>query len=167
MQAWTAKINLGLNVGKNKSRLKFYFFWLGHKLGPIPKRGPAGAGLGPGKKPGTLNGSGSGHGSCPAGWIQVWKNPARIQPVVIPTIARPNHKLCASNDPLQEVSPLYLGRSSSRGRNLDMRGSTLMPLGFKANLQIVNCIQWQYDHTKIIPKQQDLLTNATYKRYIS
>ena len=71
-----AKINLGLNVGKNKSGL-FFFFWLGHELGPISKRGPrgpwgpAGAGLGPGKKPGTLNGAGPGHGSCPTGWVQV------------------------------------------------------------------------------------------------
>ena len=68
-----AKINLGLNVGKNKSGL-FFFFLLGHKLGPISKRGPlgpAGAGLGPGKKPGTLNGAGPGHGSCPVGWVRV------------------------------------------------------------------------------------------------
>ena len=70
-----AKINLGLNVGKNKSGL--FFFWLGHKLGPISKRdpraprAPAGAGLGPGKKPGTLNGAGPGHGSCPAGRVRV------------------------------------------------------------------------------------------------
>ena len=55
--------------GKNKSRLEhkekinlglkfFFFFWLGHELGPSPKRGPAEAGLGPEKKPGTLNGPG-------------------------------------------------------------------------------------------------------------
>ena len=68
----------------------FFFFWLGHKLGPISKRGPwgprgpAGAGLGPGKKPGTLNGAGPGHGSCPAGRVRVWKNPARTRPVAIP-----------------------------------------------------------------------------------
>ena len=55
----------------------FFFLWLGHKLGPISKRGPrgpwgpAGAGLGPGKKPGTLNGAGPGHGSCPAGRVRV------------------------------------------------------------------------------------------------
>jgi len=61
---------------------------LGHELGPIPKRGPwgpAGAGLGPEKKPGTLNGPGLGYGSCPAGQVRVWKNPARTQPVAIPT----------------------------------------------------------------------------------
>ena len=51
----------GLNVGKNKFGLRIFFFWLGHELGPIPKRGlrgPAGAGLGPKKKSGTLNGQG-------------------------------------------------------------------------------------------------------------
>ena len=56
-----AKINLGLNVGKNKSGL--FFFWLGHELGPISKwgpRGPAGAGPGPRKKPGILIEAGSG-----------------------------------------------------------------------------------------------------------
>ena len=72
-----AKINLGLNEGKNKSGLFFFFFWLGHELGPIFKRGlrgpwgPVGAGLGPGKKPGTLNGAGPGHGSCLAGRVRV------------------------------------------------------------------------------------------------
>ena len=68
-----AKINLSLNVGKYKSGL-FFFFWLGHELGPISKRGPWGparAGSGPGKKPGTLKGAGPGHGSCPAGWVRV------------------------------------------------------------------------------------------------
>ena len=80
MQAWTAKINLGFK----------FFFWLGHELGPIPKRGlrdpwdPAGAGPGPWKKPGTLNGSGPGHRSCPASRVHVWKNPARTRPVAIP-----------------------------------------------------------------------------------
>ena len=80
-----AKINLGLN---------FFFFWLGHELGPIPKRGPwdlrgpAGAGPGPGKKPGTLNRLGLGHGSCPAGWVRVWKNPARTRPIAIPNPKR-------------------------------------------------------------------------------
>ena len=84
MQAWMEKKkNLGLNVGKKKSGL-FFFFWLGHDLGPISKRGPAGAGLGPGKKPGTLNGAGLGHGSCPAGRVRVWKNAARTRPVAIP-----------------------------------------------------------------------------------
>ena len=87
---WKKK-NLGLNVGKKKSGLFFFFFWLGHDLGPISKRGPrgpwgpAGAGLGPGKKPGTLNGASPGHGSCPAGRVRVWKNPARTRPVAIPT----------------------------------------------------------------------------------
>ena len=70
-----AKINLGLNVGKNKSGPFFFFFpRLGHELGPISKGGPwgpAGAGPGLGKKPGTLNGAGPGHGSCPTGWVQV------------------------------------------------------------------------------------------------
>ena len=44
---------------KKKTGLKFFFFWLGHELGPIPKRGPwdlARASPGPEKKPGTLNG---------------------------------------------------------------------------------------------------------------
>ena len=85
MQAWTAKINLGLNIGKNKSGL--FFFLLGHELGPISKRGPRGlAGVGPGprKKPSTLNGTGLGHRSCPAGRVRVWKNLARTRPVVIP-----------------------------------------------------------------------------------
>ena len=66
----------GLNVGKNKFGLNFFFFfWLA--LGPIPKRGPrgprgpAGAGPGPGKKPGTLNGPGPGYGSCPTGRIRI------------------------------------------------------------------------------------------------
>ena len=68
---------LGLNVGKNKFGLKFFFFWLGHELGPIPKWGLARAGPGLGKKPGTLNGPGSGHKSCPAGRVQ-------IRPVAIP-----------------------------------------------------------------------------------
>lgn len=64
---------------------------LGHELGPIPKRGPRGpwgparAGLGPGKKPGTLNGPGLGHGPCLAGRVRVWKNPARTRPVAIPS----------------------------------------------------------------------------------
>ena len=41
-----AKINQGLNLGKNKSGL--FFFWLGHELGPISKRGPWGpVGVGP------------------------------------------------------------------------------------------------------------------------
>ena len=87
MQAWMAKINLGLNVGKNKSGL--FFFWLGHELGPISKRGPwgpTGAGPSPGKKPGTLNGAGSGHGSCLASRVRIWKNPARTQPVAIPNL---------------------------------------------------------------------------------
>ena len=59
------------------STIPSHNFWLGHKLGPISKRGPraprtpAGAGLGPGKKPGTLNGAGPGHGSCPAGRVRV------------------------------------------------------------------------------------------------
>ena len=77
----------GLNVGKNKFGLKFFFFFFFFllALGPIPKRGPAGAGPGPGKKPGTLNGPGPGHGSCPAGRVRIWKNPARIRPVAIPT----------------------------------------------------------------------------------
>ena len=50
----------------NKFGLKFFFsfsFWLGHELGPIPKRGPAGAGSSPEKKPGTLNRPSLGHGS--------------------------------------------------------------------------------------------------------
>ena len=60
--------------GKNKSgherrkkKSGLFFFWLGHELGPISKRGPwgpVGAGPGPRKKPGTLNGVGPGHGSC-------------------------------------------------------------------------------------------------------
>ena len=85
------KKNLGLNVGKKNLD---FFFWLGHELGPISKRGPrgpwgpVGAGLGPGKKPGTLNGAGSGHGSCTAGRVRVWKNPARTRPVAIPTLVR-------------------------------------------------------------------------------
>ena len=66
-----AKINLGLNVGKNKSELFFFLFWLGHELGPISKRGLAKAGPGPRKKPGTLNGAGLGHESCPAGRVRV------------------------------------------------------------------------------------------------
>ena len=59
--------------GKNKSRLKkfFFFFWLGHELGPSPKRGPSRAGLGPRKKPGTLNGPGPGHESYPAGQVRI------------------------------------------------------------------------------------------------
>ena len=69
--------------GKNKSGF-FFFFWLGHELGPISKRSPVRAGSGPGKKPGTLNGAGPSHGSCPAGWVRVWKNPARTRPVAIP-----------------------------------------------------------------------------------
>ena len=83
--------------GKKKKKIGleldfFFFFWLGHELGPISKRGPrgpwgpAGAGLGSGKKPGTLNGAGPGHGSCPAGRVRVWKNPARIRPVAIPRV---------------------------------------------------------------------------------
>ena len=67
-----AKINLGLNVGKKN--LDFFFFWLGHELGPISKRGPwgpVGVGPGPGKKPGTLNRAGPGHGSCPTGRVRV------------------------------------------------------------------------------------------------
>ena len=50
----------------NKFGLKFFFsfsFWLGHELGPIPKRGPAGAGSSPKKKLGTLNRPSLGHGS--------------------------------------------------------------------------------------------------------
>ncbi|KAK4560234.1 hypothetical protein RGQ29_009132 [Quercus rubra] len=57
------------------STIPSHNFWLGHKLGPISKQGPrapAGAGLGPGKKPGTLNGAGPGHGSCPAGAGLLW-----------------------------------------------------------------------------------------------
>ena len=83
------KINLGLKF--------FFFFWLGHELGPSPKRGPrdpwgpAGAGPGPGKKPGSLNGSGSGYGSCPASRVRVWKNPARTRPVVIPNLIINQH----------------------------------------------------------------------------
>ena len=66
------KINLGLNVGKNKSGL--FFFLVGPRIGPISKRGPwgpAGSGLGPEKKPSTLNEAGPGHGSCPAGQVRV------------------------------------------------------------------------------------------------
>ena len=70
--AWTAKINLGLN---------FFFFWLGHELGLSPKPGL-------GKKPGTLNRPGPGHGSCPAGRVRVWKNPARTRSVAIPTCCK-------------------------------------------------------------------------------
>ena len=81
---WKKKKNLGLNVGKKKFGLFFSFFWLGHELGPISKRGPVGAGPGLRKKPGTLNGAGPGHGSCPAGRVRVWKNPARTRPVAIP-----------------------------------------------------------------------------------
>ena len=85
------KKKFGLERRKKKSGLFFFCFWLGHELGPISKRGqrgpwgPAGAGLGPGKKPGTLNGAGPGHGSCPAGRVRVWKNPARTRPVAIPS----------------------------------------------------------------------------------
>ena len=82
--AWMAKINLGLK--------RFFFFWLGHELGPSPKRdprGPAGASSGPGKKPSTLNGPGPGHGSCPVGRVRVWKNPARTLPVAIPRNGNP------------------------------------------------------------------------------
>ena len=88
------KINLGL---------KFFFFWLGHELGPSPKRGPqdpwgpAGAGPGPGKKPGSLNGSGSGYGSFPAGRVRVWKNPARTRPVAIPNLIL-SHPVWAKNN---------------------------------------------------------------------
>ena len=57
----------GLNVGKNKFGLNFFFFWLA--LGLIPKRGPTRVGPGPGKKPGTLNESGPSHGSCLAGRV--------------------------------------------------------------------------------------------------
>ena len=46
--------------------------------------GPGWGGSGPGKKPGTLNGAGPGHGSCPAGRVRVWKNPAQTRPVAIP-----------------------------------------------------------------------------------
>ena len=52
------KKKFGLERRKKKIWTFFSFFWLGHELGPISKRGPwgpAGAGLGPGKKPGTLN----------------------------------------------------------------------------------------------------------------
>ena len=76
---WAQKCRL--NLGKIKFGL---FFLLGHELGPIPKRGPAGAGPGPGKKPGILNGPGPGYGSCPAGRARIWKNPARTRPVAIP-----------------------------------------------------------------------------------
>ena len=88
------KKNLGLNVGKKKSGL-FFFFWLGHELGPISKQGPrgpwgpAGAGLGLGKKPGTLNEAGPSHGSCPVGRVRVWKNPARTRPVATPSLQAP------------------------------------------------------------------------------
>ena len=74
----------GLNVGKNKFGLRIFFFWLGHELGPILKQGrrgpwgPAGAGLGPGKKPDTLNGSGPGHGSCPAGRVRATSLALRV-----------------------------------------------------------------------------------------
>ena len=87
------KKKFGLERRKKKI-WTFFFFWLGHDLGPISKRGPrgpwgpAGAGLGPGKKPGTLNGAGPGHGSCPAGRVRVWKNPARTRPVAIPMYDR-------------------------------------------------------------------------------
>ena len=74
--AQKCRLNAKLNLG--------FFYLLGHELGPIPKRGPAGAGPGPGKKPGILNGPGLGYGSCPAGRVQIWKNPARTRPVAIP-----------------------------------------------------------------------------------
>ena len=86
MQAWIAKKKSGLERRKKKI-WTFFFFWLGHELGPISKRGPrgpAGAGPGPRKKPSTLNGTGLGHRSCPAGRVRVWKNLARTRPVVIP-----------------------------------------------------------------------------------
>ena len=47
-----AKINLGLNVGKNKSGL-FFFFLVGPRIGPNPLTGPAGpdrGGSGPREK---------------------------------------------------------------------------------------------------------------------
>ena len=78
-----------------------FFFWLGHELGPIPKWGPAGADPGPEKKPGTLNRPGQGHGSCPAGRVRVWKNPAQTRPVVIPSA----WFLVEPADPVQFLKP--------------------------------------------------------------
>ena len=80
--------------GKNKSGLKI-FFWLGHELGPSP--GPAG----PEKKLGTLNWPSLGHGSCLAGWVRVWKNPARTRPVAIPT--------CSSMTPIPQSQVVQPG----------------------------------------------------------
>ena len=58
------------------------FFLVGPQIGPNPLTGPGGGGSG--KKTRLVNGPGSGHGSWPAGWVRVWKNPARTRPVAIP-----------------------------------------------------------------------------------
>ena len=60
-------LNLGLNVGKKKSGLRFFFGWATNWAQSL--KGPrdlARAGPRLGKKPGTLNGSGLGRGSGPS-----------------------------------------------------------------------------------------------------
>ena len=64
-------------------RQTFFFYWATEwalkyhgPTGPVEPTGPGGGGFRPRKKIRLVNGPGLGHGSWPAGRVQIWKNPA-------------------------------------------------------------------------------------------